>query len=87
MGGWVGGEEVGERGGERGVDAGGVVSVGRGEKSGIACLTCVCAKFGMDRRLVSIWVRTNHTLDMLVSHPLHDWAGRRAPDNMTLIAI
>ena len=34
-------------------------------------LSPVCAKFEMDRRLVSIWVRTNHTMDMLVSHPLH----------------
>ena len=31
----------------------------------------LCAKFGMDRRLVSILVQTNHTLDILVSHPLH----------------
>ena len=31
-----------------------------------------CARFGLDRRLVSFFlVRTNQTLDILVSHTLH----------------
>ena len=46
-------------------------SVEGGERGGIACLTCVCTRFGMDARLVPVLVQTDHTLDILVSHTLH----------------